>query len=347
MVFASAEYEHELVVFGSDPQTGLRAIIAVHDTTLGPALGGCRFWPYPSEEEALVDVLRLSKGMTYKAALANMKLGGGKSVIIGDPKKHKTHDLMRSMGTFINRLGGIYITAEDVGTTTEDMGRIKETTPHVVGLPIGDGGGGDPSIFTATGVVKGMQAAAAHKFGNPSLADKKIIVQGLGHVGRHVCDLVHALGARLAVFDIQPQLTREIAQKYGADILSEDEVFTTQADILAPCALGGGLSEATIPDLKVKIVAGAANNQLQTPQDGRLLKDYGILYAPDYVINAGGLINVGSEGPNYSKEAIMDHINIIPETLTKIFEMGDEENIPTSQAADKLAQLRIEASRGG
>lgn len=341
MIFETKEYGHELVVFGSDQKSGLKAIIAIHDTTLGPALGGCRMWNYASEAEAITDVLRLSKGMTYKAALADLKLGGGKAVIIGDSKHQKTPDLFYAMGDFVHKLGGKYITAADVGTNSQDMRYIRERTPHVVGLSLEDGGSGNPSIFTALGVLKAVQASVSYKFDGDSLQGKKIIIQGLGKVGMFLCEHFHNLGAHIFAFDLHASRMQKAEEQFGATLLKEDEIFSTDADVFVPCALGAILNAQTIPRLKAKVVSGAANNQLKTASDGQLLRDHGILYAPDYVANAGGVINVSYEGPHYKKEEALKHLEVIPSTLKEIYEISDSDNIPTSQAADILAKQRI------
>lgn len=341
MIFQIKEYKHELVAFGSDATSGLKAIIAIHSTKLGPSLGGCRIFPYKNEQDAVEDALRLSAGMTKKAALANLKLGGGKSVIIGHPKRKKSRDLLLAMGDFVEKMKGQYIIAEDVGSSVHDMQIIRERTKHVVGLSLSHGGSGDPSIFTALGTLKGIKAAALYKFGDSSLKGRKVIVQGLGHVGSNLCSLLHKEKAHLLVYDPLKSQMNKAVKEYGATPLAQSEVLTTKADIFAPCALGGILSDLTIPNLKVSIVAGAANNQLKKEANGLLLKKYNILYAPDFVINAGGLINVSYEGPFYKKSAPLNHLDCISSTLNEIFSISESENIPTSQAADLLAKERL------
>ncbi len=341
MVFDIKEYNHELVAFGSDAASGLRAIIAIHSTQLGPSLGGCRMFPYKNESEAVKDALRLSQGMTKKSALANLKLGGGKSVIIGNPRTKKSRDLFLAMGEFVDKMKGQYIISEDFGSSMHDMQIICERTSHVVGLSLKHGGSGDPSIFTALGIMKGMQAAASYKFGDSSLKNKKIIVQGLGHVGSYLCKLLHKEGAQLFVYDPQSSPVKKIVEKYNAIPITEKEILTKEADIFSPCALGAVLNSVTIPKLKVSIIAGAANNQLKQESDGQLLRDNNILYAPDFIINAGGLINVSYEGPFYKKEIPLKHLNIISSTLTEVFTIADSENIPSSKAANLLAEERL------
>lgn len=342
MIFEIKEYNHEMVVFGSDIASGLKAIIAIHNTKLGPSLGGCRIFPYKDEKAALKDVLRLSAGMTKKAALANLKLGGGKAVIIAHPRTQKSRNLLLAMGDLVSKLKGQYITAEDVGSSVHDMQIIRERTEHVVGLPLSHGGSGDPSIFTALGTLKGIQASAFHKFGSSSLKGKKVIVQGLGHVGSHLCNFLHKEGAQLFVYDPLKTQMNKIVNEYGATPLTEKEIFITKADIFSPCALGGILNDTTIPQLQVKIVAGAANNQIRKEENGLLLKKYDILYAPDFVINAGGLINVSYEGPFYKKSDPLKHLDSIALTLNEIFSISKAEDIPTSQAADLLAKERLD-----
>lgn len=341
-IFSASDFnKHEQVVFCHDEKTGLKAIIAIHNTNLGPALGGCRFWDYLSEEDALKDVLRLSRGMTYKAAMANLSLGGGKAVIIGDAKTEKTPEKLKAFGTFIERLNGKYITAEDVGTSPQDMEFIRASTKHVVGLSNVEGGSGDPSIFTAYGVYLGIKASAKHKLGLDSLKDLKIAVQGLGHVGMNLVDHLVKDGAHLIVTDINPETVKVVSSRYNTKTTSPEEILKVECDILAPCALGGVINDQTIDDLKCSIVAGAANNQLAMPHHGQTLHDRGILYAPDYVINAGGLINVTYEGPEYDPNVAAQCVGLITTTMEEIFELAKSQNIPTNVASDQIAEQRF------
>lgn len=338
-------YGHEQVVFCSNKELGLKAIIGIHNTTLGPALGGTRMWNYASDEEALIDVLRLSRGMTYKAAVAGLNLGGGKAVIIGDSRTQKSEALFRTFGRFVEGLSGRYITAEDVGTSIKDMEYIMMETRHVTGVPIEVGGSGDPSPVTAYGTFVGIKACVNEVFGSDSLKDKKIIVQGAGgNVGKHLCKYLFDEGAKLFVNDIFEDKLKPIAENYKAKVISNDEVFSTEADVLSPAALGGIINDDTIPKLKVKIVAGAANNQLGNEEKhGKMLKDKGILYAPDYVINAGGLINVYNELEGYNRERALKQASGIYDIVKRIIEISKKENIPTEVASRKIAEERIEA----
>lgn len=337
------EMGHEQVVFSHDKETGLKSIIAVHNTNLGPALGGTRMWSYASDEDAVIDVLRLSRGMSYKAAISGLNLGGGKAVIIGDAKTQKTDDLMRKFGSFVDRLGGSYITAEDVGMTTHDMKMVHESTKHVTGIPIEMGGAGDPSPFTAYGVYQGMKASAFYKWGSADLKGKKVVVQGIGHVGENLVKHLTDEGAEVFINDIFMDRMQEIAQKYGATIVEGDAVYDVDMDIYAPCALGATVNDDTINRLKCTIIAGAANNQLADEKiHGEALKTKGILYAPDFLINAGGLINVYSEIHKMSKDEVMVKTKEIYNTTLEIFEKAEKENITTHQAAQQIAEYRIE-----
>lgn len=341
-IFSAPDFDnHEQVVFCNDPKTGLKAIIAVHNTLLGPALGGCRFWAYKSEEEALKDVLRLSRGMTYKAAMANLKLGGGKAIIIGDSQKDKTPEKMIAFGSFIERLNGIYITAEDVGTTTEDMAYIRQSTNHVVGLASNTGGSGDPSIFTAYGVYLGIKASLKHKFGLESVNGLRIAVQGLGHVGINLIDRLIAEGADIVATDIHPEAVHKAKAQFNIKTVSPESILEAECDVLAPCALGGIFDDQTIEKLRCKIIAGAANNQLVYPHHGDALRQRGILYAPDYVINAGGLINVTHEGPHYDPKEALYHVDKIYLTLLEVFHLADQQNLATNIACDHVAEQRF------
>lgn len=338
-------YGHEQVVFCSSKELGLKAIIGIHNTTLGPALGGTRMWNYSSDEEALIDVLRLSRGMTYKAAVAGLNLGGGKAVIIGDSRTQKTEALFRAFGRFVEGLSGRYITAEDVGTSIKDMEYIIMETRHVTGIPIEVGGSGDPSPVTAYGTYVGIKACINEVFGSDSLKDKKIIIQGAGgNVGKHLCKYLYKDGAKLFINDLYQEKLKPIVEECNAKIISDEEVFSMEADVLSPAALGGIINDETIPKLKVKIVAGAANNQLgDEEKHGKMLKDKGILYAPDYVINAGGLINVYNELEGYNRERALKQASGIYDILKKIIEISKKENIPTEAASRKIAEERIDA----
>ena len=286
---------HEQVVFCQDASTGLRAIIAIHDTTLGPALGGTRMWDYANEEDAIKDVLRLSRGMTFKAAISGLSLGGGKAVIIGDARNDKTEELMRKFGQFVDDLGGKYITAEDVGMSTKDMQYVRMETKHVTGIPESMGGSGDPSPVTAFGVYMGMKAAAKYKWGSDKLVGKTIVVQGIGHVGENLVRYLTKEDADVIINDINKERLNELSEKFGATVVMGDDIFDLDMDIYAPCALGATVNPDTISRLKCDIIAGAANNQLANEErDAQLCADRGICYAPDFLINAGGLINVYS-----------------------------------------------------
>lgn len=332
---------HEQVLYCHDKETQLKAIIAIHDTTLGPALGGCRFWNYRDETEALIDVLRLSRGMTYKASVAGLRLGGGKAVIIGNPSRLKTEKFFRAFGAFVNSLNGRYITAEDVNVSVEDINHIAKETRYVSGVSA-EGGSGDPSPITALGVFYGIKAAIEYKTKNSSLRGLTIAVQGCGSVGRNLCKLLHDDGARLIVSDINRASADFIAKEFDAKVVSVEEIHKVQADVFSPCALGGILNEKTIPELHTGVVAGAANNQLLDEQrDGKRIKDRGILYAPDYVINAGGLINVAHELSGYSQELAKNDTKKIYQTTLKVFEIADKNNITTNAASDELALKRI------
>jgi leucine dehydrogenase len=338
-----AEYRYEQLVFCHDKATGLRAIIAIHDTTLGPALGGCRMYPYATEEEAMIDVLRLARGMTYKAAASGLNLGGGKSVIIADPHTDKSEALFRSFGRYIETLGGRYIVAEDVGTSTEDANYIRVETSHVVGVDVTRGGSGDPSPLTALGVMQGMKACAEEVFGTTSLRGRVVAVQGVGHVGSHLCRLLHEEGARLIVTDPEDAAVERVVREFGAKAVELDEIMTIPCDVFAPCALGAVLDDATIPGLRCSIVAGSANNVLAESGHGGALAERGILYAPDYVINAGGLINVADELEGYNERRAVKRVMRIQESIRRIITIARRDGVPTNVAADTLALERIAA----
>jgi leucine dehydrogenase len=338
--------DHEQVVFCYDKTTGLKAIIAIHSTKLGPSLGGTRMWIYKSEAEALNDVLRLSRGMTYKAAISGLKLGGGKAVIIGDSKKDKSAALFHKYGEFVESLGGRYITAEDVGTSTADMVHVRETTKHVTGLPETMGGGGDPSPVTAYGVYMGMKASAKEVWGNDRLEGRKIVVQGVGHVGEYLVKLVTREGAKVFITDINQDQLNVVAKEYNAEIVPADKVYDFDADIYAPCALGATLNTDTISRLKCSIVTGSANNQLADEiVHGKMITEKGILYAPDFLINAGGLINVYSELNGYNRQDALNQAKHIYNTTLEIFKKAKAENITTVVAANKIAEERIMSGR--
>lgn len=343
-VFKSMEYkEHEQVAFFNDPDTGLRSIVAIHNTTIGPALGGCRMLPYSTEEEALKDVLRLSRGMSYKAALAGLNLGGGKSVIIGDAKTDKSELLFRSFGRFVEGLGGRYITAEDVGTSVRDMEWVRMETQYVTGISRALGGSGDPSPVTAYGVFKGMQAAVKYQMGKDSLSGLSISVQGVGHVGYHLCRYLYEDGANVYVTDVDESALKRVAKEFGATVVGLDEIYDQKVNIYAPCALGATVNDETLERLQCTIISGAANNQLATEtKHGQMVKEKGILYAPDYAINAGGLINVANEIDGYNRERAFSQTDGVYDTLLKIFEVADDENIPTHVAANRVAEKRME-----
>lgn len=334
------EKGHEQVVFCSDPEVGLKAIIAVHSTVLGPALGGLRMWNYKTEEDALIDVLRLSKGMTYKNAAMGLGLGGGKAVIIGDPHKDKTPELFRSFGKFVERLGGKYITAEDVGTCEEDMNYIAQGTSHVLGLA---GKSGNPSPVTAYGVFLGIKATVEWVFGSDDLKGKKVALQGLGHVGMEVARYLTESGADLTVTDIYPDLVKEARKRLGVKAVEPEKIYDVACDIFSPCALGAIINENTVERLNCKIVAGAANNQLKDNSFGARLKERGILYAPDYIINGGGVINVAEEisGVPYSIEKVYKKLQVIPSRLQEVFALSKSEGIATAEAADRVTEKRF------
>ena len=338
--------EYEQVVYNHDPDSGLRAIIAIHSTALGPALGGTRFYPYATEADALRDVLRLARGMSYKAAAAGLDLGGGKAVIIGDPKRIRSERLLRAHGRFVESLGGRYITAEDVGTYSADMDLVARETSFVTGRSIANGGGGDPSINTAYGVFKGMQAVAEELWQEHDLQGRHVVVQGVGKVGYQLCRLLHEAGVRLTVADVDLDNVARAVADFGAETADADKVHAVSCDIFAPCALGAVVNDDTVTELGCAAVAGSANNVLARPEHGRALRELDILYAPDYVINAGGLINVADELQGYSAERARANVENIFGSLRMIFHRAKEQGIPTSEAADRLAEERMrEVSR--
>jgi leucine dehydrogenase len=338
-----AEYRYEQIVFCQDKATGLRAIVAIHDTTLGPALGGCRMYPYASEDEAIVDVLRLARGMTYKAAASGLNLGGGKSVILGDPERDKSEELLRSFGRYIETLGGRYIVAEDVGTSTEDMEHIRIETSHVVGVDVTHGGSGDPSPFTALGVLHGMRACTEEVFGSPSLEGRTVAVQGLGHVGYRLCELLYEQNAYLIVTDLREEVLERAVWEFGAKAVECDEILAIPCDIFAPCALGAVVNDESLPNFRCSIIAGSANNVLLEARHGAALAQRGILYAPDYVINAGGLINVADELEGYNQTRATKRVARIYDSVKRIIAISKRDGVPTNVAADTLALERIDA----
>jgi leucine dehydrogenase len=342
-VFDNSNYDnHEQVLFCRAVEAGLSAIIAIHDTTLGPAAGGCRMWPYSSIDEALTDVLRLSQAMSYKNALAGLPLGGGKSVIIGDPNKDKNEKLLTSFARFVQRLGGQYYTAEDVGIGINDVEVLARASDYVFGLTTT----GDPSPFTARGCFEGIRAAVKHKLGRDGLEGLQVAVQGIGNVGRFVCKNLHEAGAKLIVADVNPEAAAYAIDTFGARAVAPEEIYAQDVDIFSPCAMGGVLSDDTIPQLKASIVAGVANNQLAEARHGQLLHDRGILYAPDYVINAGGMLNAsGDIFGHYDVNQVMERVTSLFEVTLRIFEMAQQEGRPTSEVADDLARQKIAAGR--
>ncbi len=348
-VFSHPEFkQHEKVSFFHDAQTGLKAIIAIHNTALGPALGGCRMWSYASDEEALRDVLRLSRGMTYKAAISGLPLGGGKSVIIGDSRKDKTPELMRAMGRAVESLGGRYIIAEDVGTSVDDLSQMASQTKHAVGLTHGEHAG-DPSPVTAYGVYVGLKAAVKHRLKKDDLRGLHVAVQGLGNVGYNLCKLLHKDGARLSVTDMQADRVEMVVRDCGATPVALNDIYDVDCDVFAPCALGAIINADTLPRIKAPVIAGAANNQLATAADGARVRELNKLYAPDYVINAGGLICVHYEhqarlkGQPLNTAEMMAHVDRIAETSAQIFAKADKDGISTAQASDLLAEERFAA----
>jgi leucine dehydrogenase len=330
---------HEQVVFCYDAEVGLHAIIAIHDTTLGPALGGARMWSYSSEMKALEDALRLSRGMTYKAAMADLAFGGGKAVIMGDPKADKTEALLLRFGEFVDGLCGRYITAEDVGTSTRDLAVIRRRTRFAAGFD--DGGSGDPSPVTAWGVLAGIRAAVAHRMNVHSLAGLTVAVQGLGHVGLRLAEFLHQAGAELVVADIDLANVEKAVAEFGARAVDPFRIYDEPVDVFAPCALGAVLNDQTVPRLAARVVAGSANNQLDEDRHGTMLAARRILYAPDYVINAGGIININYEGPRYDAEAAFAHAARIGDTLAMLFKEAEKSGAATNVVADRIAEERI------
>lgn len=343
-VFGQTSFDdHEQVVFCNDKDTGLKAIIGIHNTVLGPALGGTRMWKYSNEWEALNDVLRLSRGMTFKSAISGLNLGGGKAVIIGDAKTEKTPELMQKFGSFVHSLGGRYITAEDVGMETSDMDLVHQVTPYVTGISEAKGGAGNPSPITAYGVYMGMKAAAKYQYGSDLLAGKKVLVQGIGHVGESLVEHLTKEGASVIIADINEERLQYVSDKYGAQIYRGEDLYAEEADIYAPCALGASINNDTVYKIKAKVIAGAANNQLAEEKvHGAILRERGIAYAPDFLINAGGIINVYAELEKYGKDEIIRKTENIYNTTLEIFAKAEAESITTHEAALKIAQARID-----
>ena len=338
---------HEQVAMFSDPGSGLKAIIAIHDTTLGPACGGTRMWPYESEADAMTDALRLSQAMTYKSAAAGLHFGGGKGVIIGDPHTQKSEALMRAYGRFVNTLGGRYLTTTDVGTTGRDLENIRQETTHVTGLPISLGGSGDTSIMTGLGLYMGMKACAEEVWGNGGLQGKTVAVQGFGKVASHLCEHLVEEDAHIVVTDVFEQAL-DRARDMGLEVTSPDSILDVDCDVFAPCALGGVLNPETIPQLRCRVVAGGANNQLLSDEDGEALHRRGILYAPDYIVNAGGIINVEAEmgDAGYSEDRAREKTERIHEIMGSVIRTSQAEEISTAVAASRIAEDRLNSVRG-
>ena len=338
-----SEHGHEQILFCNDPGSGLRAIIAIHNTVLGPAVGGVRMRAYASEDEALQDALRLSRGMTYKAAISGLNLGGGKAVIMADPARQKSEPLLRAFGRYVQSLAGRYITAEDVGTTVRDMEIVRMETDYVTGISRSLGGSGDPSPVTALGIYEGIKACARHRWGNEDLKGVSVAVQGLGHIGYHLCQHLYRDGAKIFASDPNAEALRKAADKFSLEVVAPDDIYATDCDIFAPCALGGVLDDDSIAQLKCQIVAGGANNQLVDEQrHAAMLAERDILYAPDYVINAGGLINVANEFEGYDRERAVQQAAGIYDILQKIFALAGSDAINTVQAANQIAEQRIQ-----
>ncbi len=352
-VFSHPEFDnHEQLSFFCDPESGLKAIVAVHNTSRGPALGGCRMFPYATDEEALRDVLRLSRGMTYKSALANLDLGGGKSVIIGDPRKHKTEALMEAMGRSLEKLGGQYIAAEDSGTSVADLKVMGRHTRHVAGIAARTGfdgkpSNGDPSPATAYGTFIGLQAAVRHRLGRDDLRGLKVAIQGVGNVGFRLARHLKEAGAELWVYDIHADNMQRAVDELGATPASATDILLLPVDVIAPCAMGAVLNDTSIPQIRASLVAGAANNLLEQPHHDALLKERGILYAPDFAINAGGIIDVFYERTGATPETVRAHVETIGDTLTEIFRRSDQSGLPTGAIANQLAEERFHKHTAG
>lgn len=335
--------QHEVVHFIYDQDFGLRAIVAVHNTRRGPAIGGCRVWRYRDEQEALRDALRLSRGMTQKAAVAGIPFGGGKAVVLTDPTRPKTPAMMRALGRAIEKMAGNYITGEDVGTTCADMSEIRTATSYVMGLPVEQGGSGDPSRSTAMGCFEGIRASLSHSLGKNDMQGVRVAVQGLGNVGYNLCRFLAEAGAQLIVADVDPQRASRCAQELNATIVAADRIYDAESEVFAPCALGGVLNADTISRLRARIVAGGANNQLENDSCGAALLNRGILYAPDYVVNAGGMIQLAAERTGATPSDVERGVRSIYETVLQVYQIAAESKIPTSAAAHALASDRIAA----
>ncbi len=343
MVFETlSSHGHEQVVFCHNPEAGLKAIIAIHSTVLGPALGGVRMWNYPSEEAALNDVLRLSRSMTYKNAVAGLDLGGGKAVILGDASRDKSEALFRAFGQFVESLGGRYITAEEVGIDVNDMEYVYRETDYVTGVHQVHGGSGDPAPFTAYGTLQGLMASLLRKFGDDEVGKYSYAVQGLGHVGMEFVKLLKERGGKIFVSDLNPARVARAVKEFGAEAVDIDDIYDVPADVYCPCALGGTLNENTIDRLRAKVICGAANNQLAHDGIGDELNRRGVLYAPDYAVNAGGVMNVALELDNYNRERAMRMMRTIYHNLVRIYEIAERDGLPSYRAADRMAEERIE-----
>lgn len=341
-----SDFGYEQLVMCADPASGLKALIAIHDTTLGPACGGTRIWPYATEEEALRDALRLGRAMTYKSATAGLNLGGGKGVIIADPNTQKTEALLRAYGRFVDTLGGRYLTTTDVGSTGRDLEFVSQETDYVVGLPLSLGGSGDTSIMTGLGVYMGIKACARETWGTDSLRGKRVAMQGFGKVAFHTAQHLLEEDAQVVVTDVYPGAL-EKASNLGLKVVAPDEIYDVPCDIFSPCALGGVINSDTIPRLTCQVVAGGANNQLMTDSDGENLHRRGILYAPDYVVNAGGIINVSAEvGLAYNPDLAREKTERIYEVMERVIHTSKREEIPTFLAADRVAEERLASVRG-
>jgi leucine dehydrogenase len=343
---------HEGIHAFCDEKTGLKAIVAIHSTARGPACGGTRMWPYATSADALEDVLRLSRAMSYKNAVADLELGGGKSVIIGDSRTQKSPELFEAFGRAVDQLGGRYYAAEDVGVSPEDLKNTRKTTQYVVGLEGFAAGSGDPSPITAEGVFRGIGLAVKHGYGADNVSGLTVAVQGVGHVGGYLCEKLHAAGAKLIVTDVNEAALQRIAEKTGAEVVSPDAIYDVQADVFAPCALGGAVNEQTLPRIKARVIAGAANNQLSSPEIGTRIFQEGRLYAPDYVINGGGIINVASEvralqrGEAHNPAWVEGKLARLMETLDEILDRSKTDSRPPHEIADEIARARIQAARG-
>lgn len=334
---------HEQVVFFHHRESGLKCVIAIHSTLLGPALGGLRMWPYASEADAVRDVLRHSKNMTYKAAIAGLNLGGAKAVVIGNPETHKSEAMLRALGRYIDSLGGRFIVSEDVGTTVDDMEMIRHETRHVVGVHQVNGGSGDPARFTALGTLHGIRACLEFKYGHSDLHRASFAVQGAGQVGYHLVKALREGGAKVFVTDINDQRIEQLVDEYGAEPVPMSQIYDVEANVFSPCALGGVINEDTLPRLRCEIVAGGANNQLESEELGMELDRRGILYAPDYAVNAGGLLNSASELSGYNEQRALQNIERIYGIIKRILDLSRKEGMPTLQAANRLAQERIDS----